>query len=164
MKKILSVLSVIILVMNLPAYAQIKRVRMPYSDGSNINMATLNNDILVLVNKYRRSIGKPDLQLIDVMNTQATIHSKDMVNGSTGFGHEGFEARVENIKKSVGFLSAAAENVAEGTMTAAQVVDGWLHSPGHKKNIEGDYNYTGIGTAQRKDGTVYFTQIFIIKK
>jgi len=45
-------------------------------------------------------------------------------------------------------------------MTAREVVDGWLHSPGHKRNIEGDFIFTGIGHARDKKGDIYFTQIF----
>jgi uncharacterized protein YkwD len=40
----------------------------------------------------------------------------------------------------------------------------WLNSPGHRKNIEGPYNLTGIAMAKAKDGTMYFTQIFINKQ
>jgi uncharacterized protein YkwD len=46
-------------------------------------------------------------------------------------------------------------------MGAREVVDGWLNSPGHRRNIEGDFRLTGIGIAKRSDGMVYFTQIFI---
>jgi uncharacterized protein YkwD len=48
-------------------------------------------------------------------------------------------------------------------LTAHKVVDGWLHSPGHKKNIEGDYNFTGIGVSKDKNGRIYYTQIFLRK-
>jgi len=39
-------------------------------------------------------------------------------------------------------------------------VDGWLNSPGHKKNIEGNFTLTGIGYARDHKGNIYFTQIF----
>jgi uncharacterized protein YkwD len=45
-------------------------------------------------------------------------------------------------------------------MSAREVVDGWLKSPGHKRNIEGDFTLTGIGIASDKQGNIYFTQIF----
>jgi uncharacterized protein YkwD len=50
--------------------------------------------------------------------------------------------------------------VASGQMTAREVVNGWLKSPGHKKNIEGNFVLTGIGYARSKKGDIYFTQIF----
>ena len=37
----------------------------------------------------------------------------------------------------------------------------WLHSPHHLENIRGDFNYSGMGVWQDKDGTIYFTQIFV---
>jgi uncharacterized protein YkwD len=33
--------------------------------------------------------------------------------------------------------------------------------PGHRKNIEGPYEVTGIGVARNAQGEVYFTQIFV---
>ena len=38
-------------------------------------------------------------------------------------------------------VSEVGENVAAGQMTAREVVDGWLNSPGHKKNIEGRFTF-----------------------
>ena len=50
---------------------------------------------------------------------------------------------------------------APGPMGAREVVDGWLHSPGHRRNIEGDFRLTGIGLAEGSNGMIYFTQIFV---
>jgi uncharacterized protein YkwD len=86
-----------------------------------------------------------------------------MARHATAFGHAGFDKRINTITKQIGNIRAAAENVAFGKLTAKQVVDGWLHSPNHKKNIEGDYNFTGIGVAKDNDGLVYYTQIFLNK-
>jgi len=40
-------------------------------------------------------------------------------------------------------------------------VQGWLKSPGHRKNIKGDFDVTGIGVSKNAQGDYYFTQIFI---
>jgi uncharacterized protein YkwD len=45
-------------------------------------------------------------------------------------------------------------------MSAKEVVEGWLNSPGHKRNIEGDFTLTGIGVAKNNKGIIYYTQIF----
>ncbi len=112
------------------------------------------------VNEYRRSIGLPALTLNEAASQQAYLHSKNMATGKTPFSHEGFEQRVAVIKKTTGWITASAENVAYGKLTAKEVVKGWLNSPGHKKNIEGNYVYTGIGIYQDGKGIIYFTQIF----
>jgi uncharacterized protein YkwD len=136
-----------------------------YEATANNNSGTKNmqQDILSNINDYRQSIGLPALQMDDAISRQAAKHSANMAAKITPFGHTGFEARVEAISKSMGPVSAAAENVAEGNLSAKQVVAGWLHSPGHKKNIEGKYTLTGIGYAADANGVIYFTQIFIRK-
>ncbi len=116
--------------------------------------------ILQYVNDHRRAKGLPSLQSNAVTNQQSYQHSKNMATGKTAFGHDGFEKRIETIKKSFGWISASSENVAYGKLSAKEVVKGWLNSPGHKKNIEGNYRYTGIGFYKDRKGVIYFTQIF----
>jgi uncharacterized protein YkwD len=60
----------------------------------------------------------------------------------------------------MGPITVVAENVASGQMSAREVVDGWLNSPGHRRNIEGNFKLTGIGLARGSRGMIYFTQIF----
>lgn len=130
---------------------------------NDISLNEMAQSILKYVNQHRQAIGKPPLHMIDIASTEASEHSVDMAKRRIAFGHDGFENRVAVITKNIGRISAAAENVAYGELTAQEVVDGWLHSPGHKKNIEGDYTLTGIGVAKDKDGTIFYTQIFIRK-
>jgi uncharacterized protein YkwD len=40
-------------------------------------------------------------------------------------------------------------------------VQGWLNSPGHLKNIQGDFDLTGIGVVKTAQNRYYFTQLFI---
>jgi uncharacterized protein YkwD len=84
-----------------------------------------------------------------------------MLTGKSPFGHDGFRQRINVISSRLGKLHVAAENVASGPMGAREVVDGWLHSPGHRRNIEGDFRLTGIGLAEGRNGMIYFTQIFV---
>ncbi len=121
----------------------------------------MNIDILYYVNQHRQSLGLGKLQAFDAATVQAYNHSKNMATGKTAFGHDGFESRVNSIMKNEGRISASAENVAYGKLSAKDVVNGWLNSPGHKKNIEGNYALTGIGTYTDKRGVIYFTQIFL---
>jgi len=130
------------------------------------SMQSINNDdemevqILRYVNADRESHGLKPLQLNSFESSVAMEHSSNMASGKTPFGHKGMEARIKKINKELGPLSGAAENVAVGQMDASEVVKGWLNSPGHKKNIEGDYTLTGIGYAKDKKGEIYFTEIF----
>ena len=120
----------------------------------------MEGSIVRYVNDHRRSLGLPSLEMNGEANRQAYQHSKDMANRKTGFGHEGFDQRMQVIKQKTGWITASAENVAYGQLSAKEVVKGWLNSPGHKKNIEGDYRFTGVGIYKDSKGIIFFTQIF----
>ena len=123
------------------------------------SMRTMEKDILRFVNEDRKLHNLPLLQLNDMESSLATKHSTNMAEGKTKFGHDGFEKRAKTIQKELGSVEVG-ENVAEGQMSAREVVDGWLNSPGHKRNIEGNFTLTGIGYAMNKKGNIYFTEIF----
>jgi uncharacterized protein YkwD len=121
---------------------------------------SIDEDILYYVNLDRKSKGLKPLQLNKVESSLAEQHSRDMASGKVPFGHDGLNDRARAIQKQLGSVTAVGENVASGPMTAKEAVDGWLHSPGHKRNIEGDFTLTGIGWAKGQNGVIYFTQIF----
>jgi uncharacterized protein YkwD len=120
---------------------------------------SIQSEILRYVNEDRKKHGLPALQLNSMESSLAEKHSHNMATGKVKFGHDGFNSRAKAIQKSLG-SSEIGENVASGQMTAREVVNGWLKSPGHKKNIEGNFILTGIGYARSRKGDIYFTQIF----
>ena len=76
--------------------------------------------------------------------------------------HSGFDRRIEAL--SISYRSAA-ENVAynQGYRDPVkQAVEGWIESEGHRQNLTGNYNLTGIGAVKNQQGEYYFTQIFIL--
>jgi uncharacterized protein YkwD len=86
-----------------------------------------------------------------------------MASAKIQLSHEGFNARMVRIKKKVDFLRGA-ENVAFNERVkdpAREAVETWLKSSGHRSNMEGGYDLTGVGVAKGKEGRYYFTQIFI---
>ena len=42
--------------------------------------------------------------------------------------------------------------------SAVIALEGWKNSPGHRKNLLGQFNFVGIGVAERA-GVFYFTQL-----
>ena len=56
----------------------------------------------------------------------------------------------------------AAENIAKGYQTPAAVVNGWMNSEGHRKNMLGDFQMLGVGAAYNAGSAYgfYFTQDF----
>jgi len=117
-------------------------------------------EILKLVNDHRKGMGLSPMTMNAAISQGAIVHSTDMAAKKIPFGHDGFDKRMASIGKQLKNPMGWAENVAEGATDAQEVVTMWLNSPTHKKNMEGDYDLTGIGIAAAKDGSLYFTQIF----
>lgn len=131
------------------------------STDSPPSTAAISREILFYVNEFRRSKGLPALLGNSFISSVALGHSRDMLTGKSPFGHDGLRQRIDRISTRLGKLHVVAENVASGPMGAKEVVDGWLHSPGHRRNIMGDFKLTGIGVAEAANGMIYFTQIFV---
>jgi uncharacterized protein YkwD len=89
---------------------------------------------------------KPPLELNAVLVCTARLHSKDMADQGY-FEHESLDGRTpfERMTNAGYEWSAAAENIAEGQPTAADVMQTWLESPDHCNNIMGDFVHLGVG-------------------
>lgn len=128
------------------------------------SVEALESETHELVNEHRRSERLPPLDYSRPIAAIARRHSEAMARGGIPFGHEGFERRRRDIARSIR-LAGIAENVGVNTeavrRTAPTAVSAWLGSPGHRANIEGDYDATGIGVARSPRGAWYFTQIFV---
>lgn len=141
--------------------------------NDNLSPANINNDksaleinlnysILKLVNKHRAAQYLSTLQINPHIQVMATQHAQDMANESISFGHNNFQDRARTLLSKLRGTSAA-ENVALGDKDANTIVKSWLNSSGHRNNIEGEFNLTGIGIAQGKNQQMYYCQIFIKK-
>lgn len=127
------------------------------------SLGSIEQQTCARVNAYRASKGLAGLKWNEAIAEQARLHSRDMASGAAGFGHDGFDARMRELSRSVKW-SGVAENVfmlLNLADPAAVAVSGWIDSPGHRQNIEGDYDMTGVGIARADDGALYFTQIFV---
>jgi uncharacterized protein YkwD len=130
-------------------------------DRVDPSLNNIEEEILVLINNYRKSRKLPPLKLNNVIGKEARNHSLNMAESKVPFSHNGFNDRVKTINEKLYKIQSAAENVAEGQRTAEEVVQAWIRSPHHKENIEGNFTETGIGVAADKKGVLYYTQIFV---
>jgi uncharacterized protein YkwD len=136
-------------------------------DGDRLSdeiLHSVEKQTFALVNQERASQDLPVLAWSDAIAREARGHSHEMASGDVDFGHDGFSERVDRLKLSLAGFRGAGENVlmtSDLHDVAQEAVTIWLHSPHHLKNIRGDYNYSAVGVWQAKDGSLYFTQIFI---
>ena len=132
--------------------------------ATSARAADLEHHVHRLVNEHRTAQGLSPLAFNPEVSAIARRHSQDMATGRVGFSHGGFESRG---KKIAGFIAqpGVGENVAanngESSRAGDMAVTDWLESPGHRRNIEGSYELTGVGVAQGPDGMYYFTQLFV---
>jgi uncharacterized protein YkwD len=79
------------------------------------------------------------------------------------FAHEGPDgSQVWDRAVAAGVrLPKVAENIAAGQRTPAEVVRGWMDSPGHRANIlDRDLTQIGVGRVEGGSYGVYWTQVF----
>lgn len=93
----------------------------------------------------------------DTLELAAYNHSTDM-NSKNFFDHKGSDGSMANnrIEKYNYNWTAYGENIASGYQTESEVVEAWIKSPGHCKNIMNP-NFEEIGVARAGD---YWTQVF----
>ncbi len=150
----------------LPNCSQLIPTQSPPEISMNTNIASsslaeLEKAVNQQINQYRASKKLPPLTVDARISQIARIHSENMASGKVKFSHDGFEGRAKAI--TVPYQSFA-ENVAYNMGFSDPVrnaVDGWIKSEGHRKNMEGQFNLTGIGIAKNAKGEYYFTQLFV---
>jgi len=128
---------------------------------------SLERDVTRLVNKHRVTRHLKALAYDTAIASVARAHSIAMAKGRVPLGHDGFSARADQVERVIGF-SEIAENVALNdyarSRTVHVAIDGWLRSPHHRENIEGAFDVTGVGIARSRNGTYYYTQMFVARR
>ena len=114
------------------------------------------------VNAHRANAGLPALVVDSRLTSAAQSHANDMASRRvmTHVGANGNNAGQRIAIYGYG-ASTWGENVAAGQTTAAEVVDAWMRSSGHRANILGS-RWTNIGVAAAKgsNGVTYWTMVF----
>jgi hypothetical protein len=122
----------------------------------------IEREVVELVNKERKAAGlKPyivnySLQEAAWRHTEHMAKNKVMCHQGCGDGDP-----AQRIK-ATGYKAATwGENVASGQRTAAEVMDDWMHSSGHRANIM-KKDFTDIGVAYASGGAygTSWTQVF----
>lgn len=129
--------------------------------------SSLEREIHGLVNRHRSGRGLPPLAYDPDIAGLAREHSRAMAARRVPFGHAGFDQRAAAVR-ALTPVRSLAENVAYDSRTGAALADlvvrGWIGSRGHRENIQGDFDVSGVGVAEGPDGVRYFTQIFAARR
>ena len=113
-------------------------------------------------NRRRAEHGLAPLAVDARLTAAAVAHGDDMARRGF-FAHDSPDGRsVADRVQAAGYAYAVvAENLAAAQRTAAEVVQGWLDSPGHRRNLLSP-DVTQIGVAHTAGGAygTLWTQVF----
>jgi hypothetical protein len=109
------------------------------------------DQVLGLVNQERARAGLSPLTMDAQLNSAAQNYAEAM--GSTGvYAHNGADGSTPLSRmNAAGFPGTGAwgENIAAAYNTAAEVMQAWMNSPGHRSNLlNPTFTHIGIGAAQ----------------
>lgn len=118
--------------------------------------------VIQLTNAERTKRGLPELQADTKLSNVAGVKSSDMMSKHY-FSHTSptYGSPFDMMRDFGVTYTSAGENIAHGQQTPEQVVNAWMNSEGHRKNILSP-NFTHIGVGFEGTGN-YWTQMFIGK-
>ena len=142
--------------------------------GGILHPKELERRIFQLTNEGRRKNGLPSLDWDNSLAVKAREKSDDML-ANNYFSHTSPEGKTikdrmqEEKPATIRNMFRIGENIYMGARLdyatdiktqARLIVDGWMTSPGHRRNIlDPQYTHIGVGVAA-KDKICYATQIF----
>ena len=118
------------------------------------DLARVRAAMLASVNAERKKAGARPLSPNARLDRAAQRHAEDML-ARAYFAHQSPEGKsVRERSREAGYeWRMIGENIAEGQFTVPEVMDTWMHSPGHRHNIlDPGFRELGVGLALGKSG------------
>lgn len=135
-----------------------------------VNMAAAEQSAFEVINQIRVEKGLEPLAWSDELAAVARLHSQNMAEFRF-FSHRGLDNKLVSDRADqmkIGRWRSIGENIAFNRGYAdpvAMAVELWLDSPAHKRNmLDPTWKESAIGVAKAADGSVYFTQVFLVRK
>ncbi|MEH7123883.1 CAP domain-containing protein [Bacillus sp. JJ1532] len=126
------------------------------------NISQAAQQVIDLTNAQRRQNGLSDLKADTQLSGVAQKKSEDMQQNNY-FSHTSpnYGSPFDMMRDFGVTYTSAGENIAQGQQTPQEVVQAWMNSEGHRKNILSN-NFTHIGVGFEQNGK-HWTQMFIGK-
>ena len=127
------------------------------------SLGAYENQVVTLVNQERAKAGLAPLKTNAKLAGVAERKAEDL-RDKNYFAHNSptYGSPFDMMKQFGITYTSAGENIAKGQKTPAEVMNGWMNSPGHKANImNANYTEIGVGYVTDSNGTTYWVQHFI---
>ncbi|MFE9444532.1 CAP domain-containing protein [Streptomyces sp. NPDC006602] len=125
-------------------------------------LARTQADVVELTNRERARAGLPRLAVDPPLAAAAQAYSTDMA-ARAFYSHTSPEGTQpwDRAAAAGSTLRSIGENIACGQRSPAEVVEGWMNSPGHRANIlKPTFTRIGVGFAGGGPAGTYWTQLF----
>ncbi len=127
---------------------------------SDTSITQLERAVVDLTNAQRQKNGLKPLTMDPHLSSVARKKSVDMASNNYFSHNSPTYGSPFDMMRDFGIqYNTAGENIARGQTTAEQVVNSWMNSEGHRRNILNP-NFTHIGVGHTSNGN-YWTQMFI---
>jgi uncharacterized YkwD family protein len=125
-------------------------------------ISAFESQVIELTNVERRKNGLSNLQADSSLSNVAREKSNDMQKNNY-FSHTSptYGSPFDMMRDFNISYKTAGENIAQGQPSPQEVVQAWMNSEGHRKNILSD-KFTHIGVGYQQNGH-HWTQMFIGK-
>ncbi len=129
---------------------------------ATVQQGDLESQMVAEINRFRVQHGRAPFARHRGLEALALDHSEKMAHRRK-MSHEGFSMRSDRAERRYGLIWTA-ENVMWGTGYAEEslaqtIVEGWIESGGHRKNLLRENTRIGVGIARGADGSVWATQL-----
>jgi len=124
-------------------------------------LAALRVELLNLANAERAAQGvatlSPDPRLDEAAQTQACRMADRERLSHRGSWFAGLGRRLRRVDYP---YAMAVENIGEGQISAPQIIQGWMDSPGHRQNmLARDAREAGFGVARAENGRLHWSMV-----
>jgi len=129
----------------------------------NLDLPQARNELLGMINQFRRESGLPEVTMDEELNDLAQNHSQDMADKNY-FAHINLENKSpEDRRIEAGISTPISENLAKD-ISLAHAHQGLIFSAVHRKNLlDPDWTKVGLGITL-KDGYLLITEAFTGKQ
>ncbi len=141
------------------ALLMVSGIVLPVQASAETSLEDYAQEVVTLINQERTAQGLTPVENLPALNQAAGIRSQELV---TNFSHTRPDGRSCSTVLNDNNISwhTTGENIAYGYPDPSSVMNGWMHSSGHRANIlNASFDAVGIGVVSQ-NGVLYWTQIF----
>lgn len=120
-------------------------------------------ELIEAFNRERALVGRSPLKLTPKLTEAARAHAHDMAKHEM-LSHRGSDGTTpaQRVKQQGYPYQKIGENIASGQPTPEAVMQSWMQSPGHRRNILGDFAELGAARVSSQNGASYWCVVFAL--